>query len=267
MAIRSFSSQFDDIAANRNVDDDAPAGLRQEYIDALYLVFERQPQGFNKTDERRIYNVVSQSLGIQPSGEPYSGFRYAIGRDVSKAPWQRFYDLIVRIAAEVPRLFQTEYRMLVNQLLASYRIAWELREDDHLHRVLPATISNQVNSAFSELNQPRFAAALASFSQGMAAYDDRPQRGKDACKNIFDALEATAKIVGNMPTATFGDVLAEIRKTQYLSSETINSLQKLYDLANNHFRHGTANPFVLKPIEIDYFVVSCCGAILLFVRM
>jgi hypothetical protein len=35
MAIRSYSSQFDDNAANRSVDDEAPAPLRQEYIDPV----------------------------------------------------------------------------------------------------------------------------------------------------------------------------------------------------------------------------------------
>lgn len=267
MAIRSFTSQFDDAAASRNVDDDAPAGLRQEYIDAVYMLFERQPQGFNKTDERRLYNVVSQSLGIQPSGEPYSGFRYAISRDVNKAEWQRFYDLIIRLGAEVPRIFQTEYRQLVNQLLASYKIAWELREDDQLHRVLPIAVGSQVEAAFRELNEPRFAAALASFQQSMAAYNDRPQRGKDACKNIFDSLEAVAKELGQKPTGTFGDALNDIRKTQFLSKETIAILQKLYDLANNHFRHGTTAPFALKPPEVDYVLISCIGAILLLLRV
>jgi len=262
MVSRSFSSQFDE-TANRSVDDDAPLGLRQEFVDTVYFIFERS----SRFDEKRLHNIIVQSLGVQPSGTPYAGFRYAIGREVNKASWQRFYDLIIRLDAEIPPIFQPEYRDLVNQLLASYRIVWELREDHHLHRVLPTAIGEQFNSTFRELGQPRFAAAFASFNQGMAAYDDRPQRGKDACKNIFDALEATAKTVGNMPTATFGNVLTEIRKAQYLSSEIIASLQKLYDLANNHFRHGTTSPFVLKPVEIDYFIVSCCGAILLFVRM
>ena len=38
MAIRSFSSQFEDTTANCDVDNDAPRGLRQEWVDALYLV-------------------------------------------------------------------------------------------------------------------------------------------------------------------------------------------------------------------------------------
>lgn len=267
MASRSFSPQFEDATSNRDVDNDAPAGLRQEWVDAVYFVFERQPSGFSKADEKNLYNIISQSLGIPPSGEPYSGFRYAISRDVSRADWQRFYDLIIRVAAEVPRIFQTEYRQMVNQLLATYRIAWDLDNGDHLHRVLPVAISNQVEAAFRELSQPQYSAALSSFQQGMAAYNDRPQRGKDACKNVFDALEATAKAMKQMPTATFGGVLAEIRKSQSLSAETIGSLQKLYDLANNHFRHGMTDPFALTPSEVDYVFVACCGAILLFVRM
>jgi len=231
------------------------------------LVFKHQPRGFSEDDERKLYNTISQSLGIQPSGRPSSGLRHAIGRDVGKADWQRFYDVIIRVAAEIPQIFQAEYRQIVNQLLATYRIAWEMDDNDHLRRFLPTAIGCQVEAAFRELSQPRFSAALASFRQGIDAYNDRPQRGKDACKNIFDAAEATAKEVHQMATATFGNVLAEIRKVQSLSSETQASLQKLYDLANNHFRHGMTEPFALKSAEVDYVLVSCCGAILLFVRM
>jgi hypothetical protein len=267
MPLRSFSSQLEDLTASRTVDNDAPRGLRQEFIDAVYLLFERLPNGFTERDEKRLHNIVMQSLGIQPSGNPYGGFRYAVARDVGKVPWQRFYDLIVRLEAEVPEIFKTEYRMLVNQLLASNRIAWELRDDNRLHRVVPLAVTVQVEAAFHELGQPRFAAALASFREAIAAYDDRPQRGKDACKNIFDALESVAKTIGGTPSATFGNVLADIRKTQFLSSDTLASLQKLYDLANNHFRHGTTAPFALKPAEVDYFFIACLGATLLFIRL
>jgi hypothetical protein len=48
-----------------------------------------------------------------------------------------------------------------------------------------------------------------------------------------------------MPAAaSFGNVLTEARKKQAMVTGTISVLQKLYDMANNHFRHGT--PFVLK---------------------
>jgi hypothetical protein len=55
----------------------------------------------------------------------------------------------------------------------------------------------------------------------MNAYDDRPRRDIDVCKNIMDCLEAVAKEVFGMPTATFGNVLAELRKMQTLSPDTI----------------------------------------------
>jgi hypothetical protein len=35
MVSRSFSSQFDE-TANRSVDDDAPLGLRQEFVDGVF---------------------------------------------------------------------------------------------------------------------------------------------------------------------------------------------------------------------------------------
>lgn len=69
MVSRSFSSQFDE-AANRSVDDDAPFGLRQEFVDTVYFILERRPP----FDEKRLHNIVLQSLGVQPSGNPYSGF-------------------------------------------------------------------------------------------------------------------------------------------------------------------------------------------------
>ena len=117
------------------------------------------------------------------------------------------------------------------------------------------------------MSQPRFAAALALFREAMNAYDDRPQRGRDACKNIFDALESVSKEVLGMPNATFGNVLAEARKQQSMASETISVLQKLYDMANGHFRHGMTTPFTLKAAEVDFVLVSCLAGILLFVRL
>jgi hypothetical protein len=63
------------------------------------------------------------------------------------------------------------------------------------------------------------------------------------------------------------DVLAEARKQQSLASETISVLQKLYEMANGHFRHGMTTPFTLKAAEVDFVLVSCKAGILLFVRL
>jgi len=124
-----------------------------------------------------------------------------------------------------------------------------------------------MEEAFRELNDPRFAAPLESFRAAMAAYEDRPQLGRDACKNIMDAMEGVAKEIFQMPRATFGDVLAEARRRQTLAPETIGVLQKLYHMANNHFRHGMGTPFALKKVEVDFVLVTCLAGILLFVRL
>lgn len=262
MAIRSFTSQFDEDAAGRTVDNDAPSGLRQEFIDLAFHVLAP-----NESYEPNLYRVITQSLGITGAGQPYGGFRYAAGRVISTAEWPRVYDLICRLWPPPPVYPRDEYRTGVNRILAAYHIAWDLGEDGQLHRVLPPAAQHQVEAAFKELSQPRFAAALGSFRAGMNAYDDRPQRGQDTCKNIFDALESVSKEVFGMPTATFGNVLVEARKRQSMASETIAMLQKLYDMANNHFRHGMTTPFTLKPPEVDFVLVSCVAGILLFVRL
>jgi len=262
MAIRSFTSQLED-SAGRTVDDDAPTGLRQEFIDLAFHAF-RQANGY---DEALLQRIITQSLGFAASGQPYAGFRHAAGRDINKVEWPRVYDLICRLWSELPTYLRPDYQTGVNRILAGYRIVWDLGEDGQLHRVLPPAAHGQVEAAFKELSQSRFTAALASFREAISAYDDRPQRGRDACKNIFDALESLSKEMFGMPTATFGNVLAEARKRQSIASETISVLQKLYDMANGHFRHGMTAPFTLKPAEVDFVFVSCIAGILLFVHL
>lgn len=166
-----------------------------------------------------------------------------------------------------PVCFQRVPGIAVGGILAAHSIAWDLGNDGRLLRVTPAAVQEQIAAAFSELSDPRFAAALNSFQDAMNSYDDRPQRDRDTCKNVMDALEAVAKEVCGMPTATFGNVLAELRKSQAMAAETISVLQKLYDMANNHFRHGMTTPFALKKAEVDFVLVTCLAGILLFVRL
>ncbi|SRR6266851_4475896 len=262
MAIRSFTSQLED-SAGRTVDNDAPAGVRQEFIDLAFHIFEQT----KRYDDARLFRIIMQSLGLAAAGQPWAGYRHAVGRDINNVEWPRVYDLTCRLWPELPSDLQQDYQTGVNRILAAYHIAWDLGEDGELHRVLPLAAQSQVEAAFKELSQPRFAAALTSFREAISAYDDRPQRGRDACKNIFDALESLSKEIFGMPSATFGNVLTEARKRHSIASETISVLQKLYDMANAHFRHGMTTPFTLKPAEVDFVFVSCIAGILLFVRL
>ena len=82
---------------------------------------------------------------------------------------------------------------------------------------------------------------------------------------VSHVLEKQAE--AGVATATFGNVLAEVRRRQSMANETSSVLQKLYDMANAHFRHGMTTPFTLKPPEVDFVFVSCVAGILLFVRL
>jgi hypothetical protein len=264
MPTRLFSSQLsDDSSAGRTVDNDAPLPFRMELIDAVFSL-----ETYTTVPESQLYRTLVLSMGIDDApGNPYSGFRDGTARQIKRLSWERVYDLICRWWLEFPEDFKSDYVKAVNKVLSAYRIAWELRDDGRLHRVLPIAIAAQIQTAFHELSQPRFTSALRSFQEGMDAYEARPQRGRDACKNIFDSLESVAKEVYGMSAGTFGNVLNEARRQQSLSSETISVLQKLYDMANNHFRHGMTTPFVLRSAEIDFVLVSCMAGILLFVRV
>jgi hypothetical protein len=144
MAIRSFTSQLEDSAA-RSIDNDAPSKLRQEFIDVAFHVLEQAP-GYS---EARLHQIISQSLGIVPAGQPYGGFRYAVGRDVNRLEeWPRVYDLICRLWPMVPPDLRDEYRTGVNRILAGNRIVWDLGDDGQLHRVLPPAAHSQLEAAF-----------------------------------------------------------------------------------------------------------------------
>lgn len=93
-------------SAGRSIDDDAPEGLRQEFIDLAFHVFERI-RGY---DEARLHRVITQSLGFAASGQPYGGIRYAAGHDINRADWTRVYDLICRLWSDLPSTSRSDYR-------------------------------------------------------------------------------------------------------------------------------------------------------------
>lgn len=272
MGTRIFSAQLENPEPdNRNIDKDAPAGLRLEVIDSIFdLANEtgRGPYGANAVGEGQLYRVLKQSMGLALAPDnPYNGFRSGAARQMRDLPWERFYDLICRWWQEFPEEFREEYVRRINMLLAAYRIVWDLRSDGTLHRVVPAQVQARVDAVFAELANPRFDAARSSLKAALDAYDERPQRGRDACKNAMDALESVGKTIFNLPAGTFGDVLNEMRRQQRPATETISVLQKVYDMANNHFRHGMVDPFTLLFPEVDFVVFTCMAGILLIARL
>ena len=264
--IRDFSVQEGHVPPARNVED-APQGVRQEFVDAVYLV-AAQTEGMLDAD-RDLYLTIIQCLGYEAAGNPQAGRRQRIGRDISRqeTDWTRVYDLIVRLWPEFQRVgFHEVYRESVNRILAAHAVAWDLGADGRLHRVLPEAALAQVQAAITELSVPRYAPALALANAARDAYDARPRRDRDACSNIFDALESVAKEKFGMPHATFGQVVAHIRQRQGLNEQIIGLLESINTLRNRNFGHGMVAPFSLTGQQVDVTYLTCIGAILLFSR-
>jgi hypothetical protein len=77
---REFSSSDHFSPPLRNIDNDAPEPMRQELVD---LIFHLVEQHFPPLSDDRLYRIVCQSLGVKTSGQPYAGYRHAVGRDIA----------------------------------------------------------------------------------------------------------------------------------------------------------------------------------------
>ncbi len=263
MSTRGFSLGGHVPPPQRNVDNEAPEPMRQEILDAAFSLGEHSDRSGPNPD--RVYRIVSQTLGIAPSGNPYGGYRYAAGRDLNRAEWPRVYDVIIRLAAEFDQAGKfDEFQSATNAALAGNRVVWDLSDNRKLTRVLPSSAQQQVEAAFLEFTGPQFAPALQLLKSAKDAYDDRPRRDRDACSNVFDSLESVAKERLRMPTATFGQVIAQITP---LNPEVIDVLKSINSLRNRHFGHGMTTPFSLNRAEVDFTYLTCIAGILLFARM
>jgi hypothetical protein len=198
--------------------------MRQELVDAIYHVAE-ETDGRVGAD-RNLYLIIEQSLGFEAAGNPQAGRRQRIGRDVRLAEWHRVYDLITRLWPEFRRIgFQGVYRENVNRILAAHGVVWDLQDDGHLHRVVPAPVQAQIEAAIAELNQPHFEPARILFNAAREAFDARPRRDRDCCSNAFDAMESVAKARFALPHATFGQVLTHIRQNGALNVQISEGLR------------------------------------------
>jgi hypothetical protein len=263
--VRDFGAREGHLPPVRNVDDAAPAPMRQELVDAFYLIANAAQGGLDA--DRDLYLIIEQSLGVQAAGNPQAGRRQRVGRDIAAAEWPRVYDLIARLWPEFQRFgLQEIYRASVNRVLAGHGVVWELGLDGHLHRVMPAPVVEQVETVLAELNQPQFEPARLLFENAREAFDARPRRDRDACSNVFDALESIAKVRFGMPAATFGQVLVNIRQNGLLNGQLIGVLEAVNTLRNRNFGHGMVEPFGLVASEVDFKYLSCVAGILLFAR-
>ena len=76
--------------------EDAQQPMRQELIDLFFGLCEQNP---DSVSAERIHRIACQGLGVRASGNPYGGYRYAVGRDIGGVEWPRIYDLILQALA------------------------------------------------------------------------------------------------------------------------------------------------------------------------
>jgi len=145
-------------------------------------------------------------------------------------------------------------------------VVWELDNQGHFHRVLPEEVEIQIDAAVQELSDARFASALHLLDEAMKAYNDIPRRDRDACANMFDSMEAVAKIVYQKPNDTFGSVLEHVTRRSLLHSGIVRALAAINRLRNGNFGHGMTTPFELTGAEVDFVYVSSISGMLLFAR-
>jgi hypothetical protein len=259
---RDFTSSNEISPKIRNVDTDAPDGMRQELVDLIFHITEHNSPPLSV---ELMHRIVCQSIGTNASGQPYGGFRYAAGRDIGKADWPRVYDLICRLWPEFESAgAHKEYLQGVNRILTSYGVVWDLTEKGRLQRFLPDQAQSLVKAAIAQLSAPNFAPALSLMNAARDAFDDRPRRDRDACTNIFDSMESVSKEIFTMPTATFGSVLKHVRQANALQNEITSVLESINTLRNKNFGHGMTTPFEFSKGEVDFTYLSCIGAIIMF---
>jgi hypothetical protein len=262
--IHSFGEQEGHAPPLRNIDNDAPAPMRQEL---LAVIYDLLPQGGAAVHEEQIYYGIEQMLGHQAAANPMAGWRQRLGRDLANAAWVRIYDVIGWVWGQFQNAHLNEvFRQNINQVLAAYGVVWDLGEDGRLHRVLPGVAQAQISTAFAELSNPQYAAALALFNLARDAYDDHPRRDRDACSNIFDALESVAKIKYNRPNDTFGQVKNHIQQNHLLRPEVIDIFTALNALRNHNFGHGMNIVFNLTAADVDFTYLNCIASILLLTQ-
>jgi hypothetical protein len=253
-------------APDQPIFEDAPERLRYSLFQ-----FMQQNVSYPWNVARILGDVLCRPELLTTHWNPHDGTAWGkLYKYVEGCVWWEVYNLIEAIHTDsqglIPHHDRAAFRERMNKAFAEESIGWKLGDDGHLQRLLPASAQARVDEIFKEMEAPRFAPARVQVQAAYKAYNSRPRVDRDVCTNIFDALESVAKEVFSMPTATFGNVLAQARKKQAFAPETIDTLQKLYDLANGHFRHGMTKAFALGSPEVEFVYLGCLAGILLFVR-
>ena len=246
--------------------EEAPPAMRMQLVAAIYRaaeepVFDRRPINVAK----ELYPKISLTLGVRPVAVMHDAYAQRIGRDLEGVPWPMVFEVVLALWEDFGRHGRAEvYRSAVNGVFAMHGIAWDLGPDGSLHRVLPEGAQAQVAAMFAELARPGFEGARRLAEAAQRHYDARPRQDRDACSNIFDAMEEAAKVRLGLPGRRFGDVVTEMRRRN-ITPGLADVLDKLNGMAHQTFRHG--NDVVIAPVVVDFVYLTCVGGIQMFARL
>jgi hypothetical protein len=242
--------------------------MRVEFTDLAFSIAERAEGRNDEPTPDALYLVIVQTLGIaHAAAQPSSGFRLRTQKYLVEAPWQRFYDVVLRVRQELLLRERGPYHDNINKLLAAYGIVWQLTERGQFERVLPEPVAAGVRATIDELRRPEYAATRQLFEAALDAFNAIPRRERDAGANAFDAMESAAKIRLGLPTATFGNAIGEARRRRLLHEDVLQVMERLNTLRHHHLGHGMTDPFNLRPDEVDFVYVTCAAGIRLFARV
>jgi hypothetical protein len=247
----------------RRIDNDAPHRMRTELLNAVFALSDETGMG---PSERTLYDAVTGSLGIIAAVAPYGGLRRRASEHLIQADWPRVFDIVLRLVPEfAQRGRMAEYRQAVNSILGAHGMVWDLDENGRLIRVLPEIAAHHVTSAIRELSDQEFQAARELLRAAQDAFNSVPRRDRDACANVYDALESVGRT--RFGGATFGSVLDNLRAAGTINEFTVRTLRSLEVMRHNHFGHGAEIPFTLSLAEVDFVYLTCIASILLLVRL
>lgn len=218
----------------------------------------------------RIYNNLFRNLRNIPSDRDAIGAAKAIAnkvgeelygkRDIEQVAGRDFQTCLKAIEAlyEFPAYVQqATIHIIVNDALAlsecDLNISWrdgnfypagaELLDEVVVNEVLGWLGEDQYRSIYEP-----FAKALDDYSQSVA----KPTKRKDVVTDMYEALEATAKIVvGNdkVLSANRQKFISELRLTKYHA----NMLKEYIDYAND-FRHANDSRLEISGAEVENFI-------------
>lgn len=259
---RDFSMSGEIPIPQRRIDNDAPHQMRTELLNSVFALADNAVG----PSERTLYNAITGALGIVAAVQPYGGLPRRASEHLNQVDWPRVYDIILRLVSEFTRAGRlAEYRNSVNTTLAAHGIVWDLSEDGRLVRVLPVEAAGQVAATVRDLDDAQFQAARQLLAAAQDAFNAIPRRDRDACANVFDAMESVGRT--RFGGATFGDVLGNLRRRGGIDRFTVGSLQSLEILRHNHFGHGGEVAFGLSAAEVDFVYITCIASISLLTRI